>query len=517
MPVFPDSIHVLHVDDEPGFADTIAAFLENENDLFVVRTATSAADGLAILADRDVDCIISDYEMPGRNGIEFLEAVREDHPDLPFIVYTGRGSEEVASDAISAGVTDYLRKETGSDHYMLLAARIEAAVSQRRTERELTRQNDLFAKSRSIVNVGAWEYDPIQERSYLTDEVLEIHGLDPGDHMLPEDSIEYYHPEDRPAIREAFFRAIEEGEPYDLELRLIDDDGIQRWVQTHCDPRMEDGTCLRLRGTIQDITEHKGRERELERQVDRLTEFTGVVSHDLQNPLNVAQGYLAQARDDRDDEDLSTVAEALARMESILEDTLTLARQGQTVADKAPVPIADVVDRCQSAVDADAADFNLVNEFTVYADRNRLLQILENLFVNAVEHASRRPQSETAGNGMRYSPTSRRPRLPGVADDRRESVTVRIGMLSTIRTSTRADSDRISGFYIEDDGPGIPPERRQSVFDPGESTRADGTGFGLTIVKRVAEAHGWTVDLTESAEGGARFEFTGVEFVEQDA
>ncbi len=506
-------IHVLHVDNEQGFVDTAAARLRNENDRFVVQTARSVPDGLKILFDDDIDCILSGYEIPGQSGIEFLETVREEHPDLPFMFYTVRESEEIASEAISMGSTDYIKK-TGRDNHRLLAARIEAAVSKRRTEQELRRQNDLFARSQSIAKVGAWEYDPIEERSHLTDQALAIHGLDPQENILPADSMRYYHPEDRPVIREAFDRALESGKPYDLELRLIDDDGTQRWVRTRGNPVSEDGTCIRLRGTIQDITERKEHERELKRQVDRLTEFTGVVSHDLQNPLNVAQGYLEQARADRDDEDLRTVAEALNRMESIVADTLTLARQGQTVADKTPVPIADVVDRCRGVVDADGVNLRLLEEFTIYADRSRLLHILENLIRNVVEHASRSPRPDPVRKRIRYSPTSRRPRLPGVADDGRESITARIGRLGDIQTSTRADPDRILGFYFEDNGPGIPPESRQSVFDPGESTRDNGTGFGLTIVRRVAEAHGWTIDLTESANGGARFEFTGVEFVE---
>jgi DNA-binding NtrC family response regulator len=106
-----DAIHVLHVDDEPEFAEMAATFLEREDDRFAVETAATASEGLAHLADEGVDCVVSDHDLPDRTGIEFLEAVREQHPDLPFVLYTGKGSEEVASDAISAGVTDYLQKE----------------------------------------------------------------------------------------------------------------------------------------------------------------------------------------------------------------------------------------------------------------------------------------------------------------------------------------------------------------------------------------------------------------------
>ena len=79
-----------------------------------------------------------------------------------------------------------------------------------------------------------------------------------------------------------------------------------------------------------------------------------------------------------------------------------------------------------------------------------------------------------------------------------EDVTVRIGELD-------------GGFSVEDDGPGIPPEDREQIFDAGYSTTRDGTGFGLSIVQEIIEAHGWTVAVTEGADGGARFEITGVE------
>ena len=135
----PD-VHVLHVDDEPDFTDIVADFLEREDNRLVVETTTSASEGLDRLADEDFDCIISDYDMPEQNGIEFLETVREMAPDLPFILFTGKGSEEVAGDAISAGVTDYLQKERGTDQYAVLANRVRNAVERYRAEHARERQ-----------------------------------------------------------------------------------------------------------------------------------------------------------------------------------------------------------------------------------------------------------------------------------------------------------------------------------------------------------------------------------------
>lgn len=134
MTTTPDTIHVLHVDDEPGLLDIVATFLEREDDRIEVQTATDPDDGLEILSDRSVDCIVSDYDMPRQNGIEFLETVRGEFPDLPFILYTGKGSEEIAAEAISAGVSDYLQKESGTDQYSILSNRITNLVSQSRAE-----------------------------------------------------------------------------------------------------------------------------------------------------------------------------------------------------------------------------------------------------------------------------------------------------------------------------------------------------------------------------------------------
>ena len=127
------NISVLYVDDDPDFAELTATYLQRADDRIVVETATNATDGLERLSASQIDCIVSDYDMPGRDGIAFFEAVREDFPDVPFILFTGKGSEAVASRAISAGVTDYLQKQSGTSQYTLLANKIENAVTTTRS------------------------------------------------------------------------------------------------------------------------------------------------------------------------------------------------------------------------------------------------------------------------------------------------------------------------------------------------------------------------------------------------
>ncbi|MBX0293614.1 response regulator [Haloarcula nitratireducens] len=129
-------IRVLHVDDDPQIGELLQTFLERINDDFTVVTETSAVAAMDHLRESRIDCIVSDYQMPNMDGLEFLEIVREQYTDVPFILFTGQGSEEIASDAIAAGVTDYMQKETGTDQYEVLANRVENAVSQCRTEEQ---------------------------------------------------------------------------------------------------------------------------------------------------------------------------------------------------------------------------------------------------------------------------------------------------------------------------------------------------------------------------------------------
>jgi PAS domain S-box-containing protein len=123
-----DTYRILHVDDDSEWLDLASTFLEREQELFDIETVTSASDGLERLQTEDFDCIISDYDMPEMDGLAFLSQVRNQYPDLPFILFTGKGSEEIASESISAGVTDYLQKGGSSDRYALLANRLLNAI-----------------------------------------------------------------------------------------------------------------------------------------------------------------------------------------------------------------------------------------------------------------------------------------------------------------------------------------------------------------------------------------------------
>jgi signal transduction histidine kinase len=260
---------------------------------------------------------------------------------------------------------------------------------------------------------------------------------------------------------------------------------------------------VRLRTDQLEATTRRLREneRELERKNERLEEFAGVVSHDLRNPLNVAGGYLALAREERDSGHLASVAAAHDRMEAMITDLLALARQGESIDDTEPVDVAATAEACWESVATGPATLSVGAVPALVADRDRLRQLLENLMRNAVEHGSTDPSSQARGDAVEHGSTTPPPgdQEDAAADGGDGALTVTVGAL-----------DDGAGFYVADGGPGIPAGERERVFEDGYSTNDDGTGLGLAIVREVAEAHGWTVSLTEGDAGGARFEVTGV-------
>ncbi|QZY00937.1 hybrid sensor histidine kinase/response regulator [Halobaculum rubrum] len=267
-----EPIRVLHVDDEPAFGELVTTFLEREHDRIEVRGVTDAEAGLDVLADHDVDCVVSDHDMPGKNGIEFLRAVREEYPDLPFLLFTGKGSEEVASDAISAGVTDYIQKGGGTDQYALLANRIVNAVEASQSRRMLTertrRLETLIGNLPGIVyrccNEPTWPMETVDG------EVEVLTGYTAAE--LESDRVEWgsevIHPDDREAMWDAVQEGLAADGAFEVTYRIRTRDGEMKWMwERGRGVYADDGSVEALEGFITDITDRKERE-------DRLTQTT---------------------------------------------------------------------------------------------------------------------------------------------------------------------------------------------------------------------------------------------------
>jgi PAS domain S-box-containing protein len=218
---------------------------------------------------------------------------------------------------------------------------------------------------------------------------------------------------------------------------------------------------------VRDISERREMEATLRERTERLEQFANLLAHDLRNPLSVAKGYLdllevpASAADDK-----AAIATALGRMETLINDALDLTTSGEPIAasEREPVSLAAVARDAWAGIDTAAATLDIDTTLTVTASRTQLQQVLENLFRNTIEHGG----AEVAV------------RLGDLLDD--------------------------SGFFVADDGPGVQPGDRDRIFEMGVTTKADGTGYGLTSVGQLVDAHGWTIEVDESEWGGARFE-----------
>ena len=237
------------------------------------------------------------------------------------------------------------------------------------------------------------------------------------------------------------------------------------------DPRAWTDDEVDLYRTLGDLIAHtiarNDRRTALRRQAEQLEQFSAVVSHDLRNPLNVISGYLSLSEDELSPSRYDAMSGAVDRMETLIDDLLMLARRGEAIGETEPVPIEAVAEEAWGSVRAPDATLTIADEVgRVEADPSRLRQALENLFRNAIDHGG-------------------------------PEVSIEVGPLT-------ADGG-VGGMYVADDGPGIPVELADTVFDSGVSS-ADSSGIGLAIVDRIVEAHEW--DIEARNDDGAVFELT---------
>lgn len=265
--------------------------------------------------------------------------------------------------------------------------------------------------------------------------------------------------------------ALQSGRDLETAVRRETADGVQDFLlhAGSLDDHEQQGYII-----YTDISDQKRRERDLERQTERLDRIADVVESELRERLNEARAHLELAAETRDPDDIADVRRAHERIGRLTSNLRNLARRDLDLAPES-VDVESVGTRAWTGVETGAATLSVVNT-TVDADPDYLEQLFEQLFRNAVDHATDEDL------------------LSGDIDDD-SALTVRIGPLSNRE-----------GFYVADSGTGIPEERRDRVFESGY-TDADGPGLGLRTVERIANAHGWHVEVTESAAGGARFEF----------
>lgn len=486
------------------------------------------------------DVTVFDTDIDDTNWDEFIQSVRNTHPSLPVLVYLRAAAEPTIQEIMKTTGTDCIQADTGARHAALLANRLLTLVEQRTLKQNSTEHSlpqslgaELAAVSSDFLDINQMpvesQVDTVlrrigsrveAERSYVfqidyeggtTSNTHEwtAAGVSPEiDNLqnLPLSAIPWWMKKLKnhetitipdvsrlPAAAEAEQEILEAQNiqsvivsPMISEGELIGFIGFD-WTEKQ-EVWSEDFVhILRLYAEVIISAIQLERERELQAENERLDRFASVVSHDLRNPLSAAKGWAEAASNVLAENDpnidmvqtmLTDIADAHQRMDAIITDLLTLARSGQTIEEMQSVDITTVAGEAWKTINTgdSVLEMSVDAGCTVPADHDRLLQIFENLFRNAIEHND--------------SP-----------------VQVTVGLPAEIVN----EEDNPSAFFVEDTGCGIPGSQQDAVFDSGETTAAEGIGLGLSIVQSIVDAHGWDITVTDSTDGGARFVITDID------
>jgi len=544
--------HLLYVDPDPVYRRKVASAFEPE---WVVTTAAAAEEATAAL-DGSFDCVVAADELPDMGGLEFYDSIDAESDELPFVLFGDQEDVDLLRQAFRAGVEDVIYKQRSPGTTTEVGSNTEIGDGivglQNSLETLETEPTDINGTvldvSRSLMGAAADEVDMKTEWALqsLAEEIdanqcliyevdnemttLELtHGwtddgvadtdahrrlFGVGEEAVPTDQFP------------GFGSQLQQFEPACLDITAVDAGGMvgeadaegtsggeaavaagnsensaatvaSVEVDTGLAADGELGTMLALpvviewqlsgiivitvdqpqewgedaRQQLQAVGELVGhmerrrrQRRELERQNEQLEQFASVISHDLQNPLNVISGYLELAIETGNLDRLDPAVDAADRMAEMLDDLLTLAREGRAVGETEAIELKPVVEEAWENVETHDGSLTikgLDDIETVEADDSRLQEAFENLFKNAIVHAG-------------------------------EDVDMRV----------EADAGTV---HVADDGPGIPPDKRDVVFEYGH-TGGNGTGLGLAIVRSIIEGHDWEISAAESEEGGARFD-----------
>ena len=319
-------IHLLYVDDEPALLELTKMFLERSGD-FSVDTEASAQEVISILKNRHYDAIISDYQMPGMNGIEFLQQVRKEGNAIPFIIFTGKGREEIVIEAINNGVDSYIQKGGNPRaQFAELAEKIRQIVRRTRAERALkeseARYRAIFQTASDITRIldrnGRIIYDSTSSR---------ILGYPPGS-LIGKDPLDDIHPEDKDRIRSDLAQVYANknaGIPSEFRVRKAD--GEYLWVEAIATNLIGvegiDGIVV----TTRPIAERKAAEEELKKKHEELhAAFEQLTATEEELRQNYNELALSERR-------LAETEHKVRASEAFLKCVITDVREGITAFD----------------------------------------------------------------------------------------------------------------------------------------------------------------------------------------
>jgi PAS domain S-box-containing protein len=486
---------VLIVDDEPGILEIAQEFLEADGDI-TVTTADSASQALSRLEKGNIDVIISDYQMPpGMNSIELLKQLREEGNDIPFIIFTGRGREEVAIEALNNGAAFYLQKGINIEVQFTELRNMIVQVSERKRIEHALRESE--ERNRMIVENAPMI---IYTASYRGEDLF-FTSLNPAFERMTGWSCReskgrslssMIHPEDLPLFREMMHTGKAAGTPHYGELRVRTKSGeyfIGAFVTT---PLMSSGSATGELGIVRDITEErrnivllKNKGEELEEKNRELESFCYSVSHDLRAPLRIIDGYTEMINRQAGSslplesrQAIERIKVAGKRMDRIIDDLLRLSRAGRTALVIGDVNLSSLVK-------------TILNNLSVqHPARKKVFHVSEGLIARCDRNLIQGALENMLDNAWKYS---------GGKDE------------TVIRFGSRRQGDDL-WYFIQDNGAGFDAKNAQNLFMPFSRFHTEsefpGNGIGLATVKRIIERHGGRITIQSECGKGTTVLFT---------
>lgn len=450
-------IYILHVEDNENFQKLVDIYFENEN--ITIIQANDGEQGLKKYKNNidKIDCILSDYNMPKMNGLEFLKCVREINSTIPFITLTGQGSEKIASEFIKYNVDDYIKKELVYNSNELLSKRVRNVISKYDTQQKL-RENEIIINK--IIN-------KIDDYIFLLDKngkIIKSNEL--GEQFCINKMGDY----NNIYLKQLFdnnkqidlsIREVLKGNKTKVYIDTIYNNSKQIFVLKNTLLEEDSNKILCI---VKNISDYKKTEEELRNKNERLDAFMKIITHDIRNPLSIAKGNLELYMDENNNnnsEKLNTTLKSIERIENISQEVLDIIKYNEEVTLK-EVNINDIAYECWNNVKKPGYNLEISSDFKIELNYNLGKRLFENLFKNTINHAGK-------------------------------NVTITIGKLE-------------DGFYVEDDGKGIKKIYRKNIFNSNYTTSESGEGLGLMIVKKICETHNWDIEVLESNYGGVRFE-----------
>lgn len=456
-------VEVLLIDDEPDFVELMAAELSESDELFAVETATSPEEGLGTIQDQPPDCIVSDYDMPGMDGIELLEAVREKHPERPYILYTGEGSEAIASEAISAGATDYLTKGAGPEHYTHLSTVIRTAVEEWRETKRAEKKQELIRLTELASDAGGFELDVVEETMLVTEGALRI--LDPSEdaELTQKRLVELFDADDQEEIQQTIGRVLTTGDTVAKTFTYHRSDGEERVLKITFISTPTEDSATSVRGVIKDITD----QREKQRQINV---FDRVLRHNLRNNLNVIRGTAETIESHTTGEITEYGAQIRSKSDRLLE-TAAKQREIMDVLRKEPehesIAVESVLQQVATVMRRKHPDAELTVDCPTGVSlkaSSRVSQALKELVENGIVHNDHHP------------------------------VEVHLA------AEQHEDALRVT---VADNGPAIPEMERGVLVKPQERTPLyHGSGLGLWLVKLIISRSNGEITFDEGSMNG---------------